>query len=200
AIGVDAERAVPLRQLGAVGPVDQRNVGIDRLRPAHAADDGELAEGIVEVIVTAYHVSYAHVVVVHHDRQHVGRCAVRAEQDEIVDLGVLDRDAALDAVFDHGLALARGLEADDEGAFALFGGIAPWAFDPERAALGLRAFALRGELFLAHPALVGVAAGEEFVRHFGVTSPELRLVVFVAIPIEAEPAHAIENGVDRFLG
>ena len=35
AIGVDAERAVALRQFGAVGAVDQRDVGIGRLGPAH---------------------------------------------------------------------------------------------------------------------------------------------------------------------
>ena len=33
AIGIDAQRAMPLRQFGAVGAVDQRNMGIGRLGP-----------------------------------------------------------------------------------------------------------------------------------------------------------------------
>src|SRR6187431_774010 len=48
AIGLDAERAVPLGQLGAVGTMDQRDMRIDRLRPAHPPDDAELAKGVVE--------------------------------------------------------------------------------------------------------------------------------------------------------
>ena len=89
-------------------------MGVDRLRPAHGADDRQLAEGVVEMVVAADHVSDPHVVIVDHHRKHVGRRSVRAEQDEIVDFGVLDGDAALDAVVDHRLALARRLEADHE--------------------------------------------------------------------------------------
>ena len=96
AIGLDAERAVALGELGAVRAVDQRHVGVDRLGPAHRPDDGELAEGVVEMIVAADDVGDAHVVIVDHDRQHVGRRAVRAEQDEIVELAVLHGDPALD--------------------------------------------------------------------------------------------------------
>ena len=70
------------------------------------------------MVVAADDVGDAHVVVVDHHREHVGRRAVGAEQDEIVELGVLDRDPALDLVVDHRLALARRLEADDEGLVA----------------------------------------------------------------------------------
>ena len=90
-------------------------MGVGRLGPAHRADDRQLAEGVVEMVVAADDVGDAHVMVVDHHRQHVGRRAVGAQQDEIVELGVLDRDPALDQVVDHRLALARGLEADDEG-------------------------------------------------------------------------------------
>ena len=58
------------------------------------------------MIVAADDVGDAHVMVVDHHRQHVGRRAVRAEQDEIVDLGIGDGDAALDQVVDRRLALA----------------------------------------------------------------------------------------------
>ena len=67
------------------------------------------------MVVAADDVGHAHVVVVDHHRQHVGRGAVRPQQDEIVELGIGDRDAALDEVLDHGFALAWGLQANDEG-------------------------------------------------------------------------------------
>ena len=119
AIGIDPERPVALAELGAVGPVDQRDMGVGRLRPAHRADDRELAEGVVEMVVAADHVSDPHVVIVDHHRKHVGRRAVRAQQDEIVELGILDRDPALHLVLDHRFAFARRLEADDERLVAL---------------------------------------------------------------------------------
>ena len=51
-----------------------------------------------------------------------------------------------------------------------------------------------------HVAAIGVAALEQLVRDLGVARPELRLVIFVAVPIEAEPAHPVEDRVDRLLG
>jgi hypothetical protein len=48
-----AGRAVAFRHLGAVSPMDQRHVRVDRLGPAHGLDDAELAKGVVEVIVAA---------------------------------------------------------------------------------------------------------------------------------------------------
>ena len=67
------------------------------------------------MVVAADDVGDAHVVIVDHHRQHVGRGAVRPQQDEIVELGIGHRDPALDEVLDHRFALARGLQADDEG-------------------------------------------------------------------------------------
>ena len=114
AVGIDPERAVALAELGAVGPVDQRHVGVGRLGPAHRLDDRQLAEGVVEMVVAADDVGDAHVVIVDHDCEHIGRRAVRAQQDEVVELGVLHGHAALDLVVDDRLALAWRLEADDQ--------------------------------------------------------------------------------------
>ena len=76
AIGVDAERAVALGKLGAVGAVDQRNMGHDRHVPAERRIDLHLARRVGEVVVAADDVGDAHVVVVDHDREHIGRVAV----------------------------------------------------------------------------------------------------------------------------
>src|ERR671910_1711948 len=76
AIGIDAERAVPLGKLCAVGTMDQRYVSVDRLGPAHGADDRQLPERIVEMVVATDHVRHAHVVIVDDYGQHVGRRSV----------------------------------------------------------------------------------------------------------------------------
>src|ERR671912_80142 len=105
---------------------------------------------------------------------------------------------ALDLVLNDRLALARRLQADDERLLALLvTDVAPGAIDAEGPALGLGPLTLRGQLLLSHVAAVGMAALEELVRDLGVPRPELRLVIFVAVPIEAKPLHPIENGVDR---
>ena len=67
-----------------------------------------------------------------------------------------------------------------------------------RSACGL--LALRGQLLLGHVAAIGGAALEQPVGDLGVARPELRLVIFVPVPIEAEPAHPVEDRVDRLLG
>ena len=56
------------------------------------------------MIVAADDVGDGHVVVVDHDREHVGRRAVGAQQHEVVEVLVLPDDAALDLILDHGLA------------------------------------------------------------------------------------------------
>ena len=117
AIGIDAERAVALGQLGAVGAVDQRDMGHLGTSQPQRLVDLRLAGGIGEVVVAADDVGDAHVVVVDHDRQHVGRRAVGAQQDEVVEILVLPDDAALHLVLDDGLALC--------GAFSRMTGFTP---------------------------------------------------------------------------
>jgi hypothetical protein len=112
AIGLDPERAVALGELGAVRPMDQRDVRHHRHGPAERLIDLGLARAIGEVIVAADDVGHAHVVVVDHHRQHVGRRAVGAQQHQVVEVLVLPGDAALHLVVDRGLAGERGLEAD----------------------------------------------------------------------------------------
>ena len=62
---------------------------------------------LVEVIVAADHVRDAHVDVVHDDAEVVDGRAVRAQDDEVVELGVLEDDAALHEIVDDGLAVER---------------------------------------------------------------------------------------------
>ena len=59
-----------------------------RHRPVERAVDLRLAEGVVQVVVAADHVRDAHVVIVDDDREIVGRRAVGAQQDQIVEFGI----------------------------------------------------------------------------------------------------------------
>ena len=86
AIGVDAERTVALRQFRAVGAVDQRDMRHYRHRPAERVVDLFLPGGVGQMIVAADDMGHAHVVVVDDDRQLVGRRAVGAQQDEVVEV------------------------------------------------------------------------------------------------------------------
>src|SRR4051812_4084659 len=114
AIGVDSERAVPFGELGPVLAVDQRDMAVDGLGPAERADDGELAEGVVEMIVAADHVGHATVAIAAHAGEKVGGAPAGAQQHKIVELAILDDAPPLDPVLDRRLALFRRLQADDE--------------------------------------------------------------------------------------
>ena len=92
--------------------MDERDVRHDRHLPAERVVDLGLARGIGEVVVAADDVGDAHVVVVDHDGEHVGRRAVGAQQHEVVEILVLPDHAALHLVLDRGLARERRLEAD----------------------------------------------------------------------------------------
>ena len=107
AIGIDAERAVAFGEFRAVGPVDQGNVGHAGKVPSQRIVDLLLARGVDQMIVAADDMGDAHVVVVDHDREHVGRIAVAAQQHEVVEVLVLPDHAALNLVLDHGFAGLR---------------------------------------------------------------------------------------------
>jgi hypothetical protein len=106
------------------------------------------------VIVAADHMGHAHVVIVDHHRQHVGRRAVAAQQDEIVQLGILTvtrpwTRSSITVSPSRG-ALMRTTKGRSPAAVGGIG-IAPFAVDAERC--GVRACAAsRG----ARPVLPGV--------------------------------------------
>ena len=206
AIRFDSHRAMPLRQFRAIRSVDQRDVRIDRVRPpaldrVHRADDRQLAERVVQMIVAADDVSHAHVVIVDHDRQHIGRRPVRPEQHEVVQLGVLDGHLALDPIVDRGLAVLRCLQPDDEGAIGIFRSIlvAPGAADAQRLLGRLRLCAHRGEFVGGQIAAIGVAVRDHRMRDRRVAVGARELIGRCLVGIEPEPMHPLQDRVDRVL-
>ena len=174
---------------------------MDRLRPVHRADDAELTKGVIEVIVTADDVGHAHVVIVDDDGEHVGRCAVRAEQDHVVEFGILHGDGALHAIGNRRRALALGLEPDDVREAGRCGrriGIAPRALQPERELLGLGLGAGRGELLLRHEAGISVPARHHRARDLGMALGAGKLEDGITVPVE--PSQRMPSRIASIAG
>ncbi len=183
--------------------MDQRDVRIDRLGPAHRLVDGQLAESVVEVIVAADHMGHTHVMIVDDHRQHIGRRAIRTQQDQIVQLGILHGHAALHPVLDRDRTLARCAQAHDEGLTLRRGrgiGVAPGRPDTQGLLGGLGGFALGSDLVLRHVAAIGVAARHHLLRDRGMAVGPRELEHGVTVPVQAQPAHPVQDRVDRGLG
>ena len=103
----DADRAVALGELVAVGPEDHRHVAVLGQFGAERAQDVDLARRVVHVVVAADHVADLHVPVVDDDAEVVGRRAVGARDDQVVEFVVADRDRALDHVVPGHVAIDR---------------------------------------------------------------------------------------------
>ncbi len=113
-----------------------------------------------------------------------------------------DGDVALDEVADGRLAFGLGLEPDHEGrAFGRLLGIAvpPAAVVAHRQLGGALLGAHRLQFLGGREALIGVALLEQLERDLGMAAGARELIDLVAVPIEAEPAHAVEDRLDRRL-
>ena len=191
--------------LAPSGPWISGHVGEDRHLPAHGLVDLHLAGGVGEVIDAADHVRDAHVVVVDDDGVVVDRRAVAAQDDHVVEVGVLPHDAALHPVLDHGLAVERRLEADhrlDAGRRILGIAVAPAAVvhASERARRARASRISASSLAGCAVAVVGLAGGQQLLGHLAVALSAGKLIERLAVPIELEPFEAVEDGRDRGLG
>ena len=168
---------------------------------AQRAQHVHLPRRVVQVIVAADHVRDAHVHVVDDDAEVIGGRAVRAGDDEIVELGVLERDGAVHEIFDHDRAVQRILEAHHRlhagtrlGAIAADAGIA-------------RLFLARGllrahllQLLLGAVAVIRGAGREHLRDHFAIAIEALRLVVRAFVRVEPQPLHALEDDAHGLVG
>ena len=149
----------------------------------------------------------AHVVIVHHHGQHIGGVAVRAQQHEVVEVLVGEHDAALHLVVDDGLACLWRLEADDGPEPARLGfrrlrvaQIAPATVIAWRQLEGAGLLAHLLQLLLGGVAAIGHAARQKLPCDLAMALDARILIDRVPIPIEAEPAQAIDNGRDGAFG
>ncbi len=101
----DRRRAVALAQLFSVEPVNHRQMRERRERRAERAVEQNLFRRVGDVVVAAHHDGDSHRDVVGHDREVVDRRPVRAENDEVLDVLVRERDPLVDHVVPLGRAL-----------------------------------------------------------------------------------------------
>ena len=87
-------------------------MGKFRYRRVQRLVDVDLARGIVDVVFATHHVGDLHVPVIDHHAEVVGRRAIGTADDQIVQLGVGELDAATDVVIEHHGAFGRVAEAD----------------------------------------------------------------------------------------
>ena len=154
------------------------------------------------MIVAANHVGNSHVVVVHHHRQHVGGGAVGAQQHHVVQLVAGHPDLALDMVADHGFPFPGRLEADDRiDARRRFRrvAVAPSSVVQHGPAGFFRVLAHFGQLFRRAVTTVGLAVGEEAFGRLGVMGGTRELGHHVAVPVQAQPPQAGDDGVHGFV-
>ena len=178
-------------------------MGEGRRVPAHGPVDQGLAERVGEVVVAAHDMRNFHVAVVDHHGQHVGRRAVGAQQDHVVELVVAHRHPALNRVVDDGFAVQRRFQAHDRrDIFRRVGrvAVAPGAVVEPCAAAFARRLPHRRQFFRAAIATIGLAGVEQFPGHLGVPFGAPGLVDRFSVPFQAEPFQPVQDRLFRCLG
>ena len=146
---------------------------------------------------------HAHVMVIHHDSQHVGGRAVGTKQHEVVQILVLPYHAALHLILDYRLASEGCLKPNHRlnAGWGFCGiAIAPAAVIELGTSFAARLFAHLRELLGRGIATVGAACLQQRASDLPVALRARELVDGLAVPIEAKPGEAIEDRIDRRLG
>ncbi len=197
-----ADRTGALGQLLAFLVEDHRQVRELRHLGTERVIDVDLPRRVVDVVVAADHFSDAHVDIVDHHGEVVGRPAVGTEDHQIVQLVVRPLDAALDLVVEHHRAFARIAETDH--AMGIFTerlvAVAVIAVVARLLALRDRGLAHGLDLRLALVGVVRLAGSHQFIGHLLVTIQPLGLVKRTFIGIQTKPVHGIENRLHRGIG
>src|SRR5439155_3744514 len=125
---------------------------------------------------------------------------IRADDDEVVELGVLEHDRALHQVGDRRLPVEWRAEAEREG--GSLGGrtraLAAGAVVGRPAARGERRLPARFELVRCAVAAVEMPGGEELLGAGAVEIGARALEVRPLVPREPEPGEALDDRLDRF--
>ena len=184
-----------LRELAPVLTEDARDVGVDRRLGAQCAQDVKLLRRVRDVVVAADHMRDSIEPVVEGRSEVVRRAAVRAEQNEILELLVRELDAVLDRVVPAGRAFVGYADADR--ALVLVG--RSLGDEPRRLLLGaLEAVELERRLLVpvdAEPAKRTLDLGNrlgDLPARVGVLDPQQALAPAPTReePVEEEGAHS----------
>ena len=102
--------AVALGEFLALRVQDQGEMGILRRVMVQGIENVDLPGRIVEVVVPAHYMGNAHIGIIHHHGQVVGRGTVGTGNDQIVQFPVADHYPALDEIVDDHVAVQRVFE------------------------------------------------------------------------------------------
>src|SRR5581483_8333588 len=159
------------------------------------------------MVVAADDMRDLHLDIVDHHAKIVGRRAVRAEDDQVVDRAALEDDLSFHQVVDDDLPLRRGFEPDG-GFFAgnRRGQQPAAAVVPGDLSLRHRLFPARLQLFRRAVAAVGFPFGQKGVDPLPVDLEPVGLSDWIGgrsfplVPVEPEPAHPVDDGFDGGVG
>src|SRR6202011_4072285 len=142
----------------------------------------------------------------------VGRHAVGAKNDQVVEFGVVEHGAALDMIVDQGLAGARRAKTNRiVAAGALVGQrevggkrkVAALAVVAGLAMFALGLFALGLQLLRRAVTGIGLFFAQQLESSLAITLEAAGLKVSAVgrplVPLHPEPAQALENLIERFL-
>jgi len=175
-------------------------MGENRYMGTEGTENVHLARRVTDVVLATDDMADAHVEIVDDNGQIVGRRPIGLADHQVVEFAVLPGNPTSDHVIETNGTLDRSTEADHmrSGGINVTGAAVP-------VVLGfLLALHLLGtediESLPGAVAAVSMPLLKQPIDHFLVTVETLGLEERPFVVLEAEPGHALEDGVDRFRG
>ena len=194
---------MPLAEPFLVFAQDQRHVGEHRRLRAQGLIELHLPRRVGQVVVAPDDVGDAHVDVVAYHAEVVRGAAVRPGEDQVVQFRVIELDPALDLVVHHRGAALRRPEPDGERNALRQRHRCPLR-RPAGAVIHRLALCLHRRLPLGVQGLrrayagIGIPRAQERTEPLLVERHPFGLVERPLVPVELQPLHAPEDGVDGF--
>ena len=196
-----------LAEARLVGAEDQGHVRENGQRGPQCLVKQHLFGRVRDMVRTTDDMRDPHVHIVRDHAQVIGGDAIGAQQHEIFQLRIGKLHSTEDGVIKsraaglgHGEANGRGFSRSATPGAFLARNFPAGAFITRRAALGGSGRAALLQLLLAAETIVGMSGGQQLRRALAIELHALGLVVGTLVPIEAEPAHALQDAVNHLRG
>ncbi len=102
-----------LGEFCTVRTMNERDMRHLRHVPTHCIIDDCLPRSIGQMIVAAYDMGHAHIVIIDNDCMHVSRRTIGTQNDEIVQVFVRETHIALHCILHESFTFLRCLDPDD---------------------------------------------------------------------------------------
>ena len=193
-------RAMSFRQPAAVGTEDHRQMRIFGPCDPQCVHNMDLPRRVVEMVIAAYHMGDLHLVVIDDDGEVVSRHTIRAHDDQVIELGIIEDHFTADLIAYTNLATGRRLETHDRSDIGNGHSAAPAAtVITGLQALGLALLPHCRELLTRAVAVVGLTGVQQLLSEYLIALQALHLKERPFIRFEAEPTHSGQDLIDGFL-